>query len=426
MAITNADGSIVLTTKVDTAGLKSGMFSIKSGTTALKGAVSKLGVAIAAAFSVKALVDFSKESSKVATTAEASVQRLIDIYGAASKEVGDFIDANAQAMGMSRAAAANFSAVYGNLFSVWADQATNAELTNKYLTMTAVVASKTGRTVEDVQERVRSGLLGNTEAIEDLGIFVNIKTIEITDAFKRMSNGKSWAQLDAYTQQQIRTMAILEQATAKYGTEVANTSALTKSRFSAAWQDFQATWGQVVNRVLMPVLETLTDIVVMSTKALQLMFNISGSTISNGDAIKESVENQNKLTEAVEDTDKAAKKTLASFDDIQIITSNVSETESGDSAITPDAILGETKKSGSGYADKETFLDSFLEKIKEVQRYLTPTQDALLRFWNVIRPNKESILRRREIPLNLFYLFQKGIKERFFIGISRSAFFRFA
>ena len=75
------------------------------------------------------------------------------------------------------------------MFSVWADQKTNAELTNQYLNMTAVVASKTGRTMEDVQERIRSGLLGNTEAVEDLGIFVNIKTIEMTEAFPESCTG---------------------------------------------------------------------------------------------------------------------------------------------------------------------------------------------------------------------------------------------
>jgi hypothetical protein len=80
---------------------------------------------------------------------------------------------------------------------VWADQATNAELTNKYLNMTAVIASKTGRTVEDVQERIRSGLLGNTEAVEDLGVFVNVKTIEMTEAFQRIADGRSWEKLTA-------------------------------------------------------------------------------------------------------------------------------------------------------------------------------------------------------------------------------------
>ena len=159
MAITNADGSIVLTTKVDQSGLKRGMSTMKSGVSSLIGSFGKLAAAVGIAFGVGAIVKFSKEASNLATTTEASVQRLIDIYGEASQAVGDFIDLNAQALGMSRTAAASYASVYGNLFSVWADQATNAELTNQYLQMTAVVASKTGRTVEDVQESIRSGLL---------------------------------------------------------------------------------------------------------------------------------------------------------------------------------------------------------------------------------------------------------------------------
>ena len=98
-------------------------------------------------------------------------------------------------------------------------------------------------------------MLGNTEAIEDLGVFVNVKTIEMTDAFKRMASGKSWEQLDAYTQQQIRSMAILEQATSKYGNTVAKTTATVRAQYQAAYEDFQNTWGQVVNEVLIPVLE---------------------------------------------------------------------------------------------------------------------------------------------------------------------------
>jgi hypothetical protein len=310
-------------------GLNKGMSTMKSGTTALNGALKKLGVTIAAAFSTKVLIDFSKEASKLATTAEASVQRLIDIYGEASKAVGDFIDANANALGMSKTAAASYASVYGNLFSVWADQKTNAELTNKYLNMTAVIASKTGRTVEDVQERIRSGLLGNTEAIEDLGVFVNVKTIEMTDAFQRMADGKSWEQLDAYTQQQIRTFAILEQSTQKYGDEVAETTALTKSQFQAAWQDFQATWGQVVNKVLVPILEVLTDILVASTNVMQKLFGISSDTVSQSDAISSAKDNQAGLTKEINKSAKAQKKLLAGFDDLQILSGNASESAGG-------------------------------------------------------------------------------------------------
>ncbi len=375
MAIANADGSIVLTTKVDQSGLKKGMTTMKSGVSSLIGSFSKLATAIGLAFSVGALVKFSKEASNLATTAEASVQRLIDIYGSASQAVGDFIDANAQALGMSRAAAASYASVYGNLFSVWADQQTNAALTNQYLQMTAVVASKTGRTVADVQERIRSGLLGNTEAIEDLGIFVNVKTIEMTDAFQRMADGRSWEQLDAYTQQQIRSMAILEQATAKYGDQVAQTTALTKSQFQAAWQDFQATWGQVINRVLMPVLEILTEILIKATAVTQSLFGISSSTISMGKAIDKATESQKQLTDAVKETEKATKKSLASFDEIQILTSGTNEGAqvkwpnaiSGNSSPLTESIIGETSR-----VDPTPF-EQFFAKILTA---MTPVVDA--------------------------------------------------
>ena len=336
MAISGGDGSIILTTKVDTRGIKT--FEKTSKTTAqnIGESFKKLGGIIAATFSITAIINFSKQAGEFATQTEASVQRLVDIYGEAAQSVGDFIDANAMAIGMSKASASSFASVYGNLFSVWADQATNAELTNQYLNMTAVVASKTGRTVQDVQERVRSGLLGNTEAIEDLGIFVNVKTIEMTDAFKRMADGQSWEQLDAYTQQQVRTMAILEQATTKYGTTVADTTATTRAQYQAAYEDFQNTWGQVVNKVLIPVLKVLTQVFTIATKGLQIIAGISGKTIEGNSAFESqassiggAVENQEALTKAVEDTAKAQKKSLAGFDQINKLTESTAGASGG-------------------------------------------------------------------------------------------------
>lgn len=321
MAIKNADGSIILTTKVDTSGLNKGMKS-------LTGTASKLGGVLAGVFSVTKLIQFSKEASNIAIEQEANVQRLIDIYGEASNAVGDFIDQNARALGMSKASATAFSSVYGNLFSVWADQATNAELTNRYLNMTAVVASKTGRTVADVQERIRSGLLGNTEAIEDLGVFVNVKTIEMTEAFQRIADGRSWEQLTAYEQSQVRTLAILEQSTKKYGDQVADTTALTRSRFWASYQDMQATWGQFVNVVLVPALNVVTKIMDIITAGMRTIVGLTGKTLESTESVSSSigssVENQNDLTDAVKDTNKELKKSLASFDELNTLSQDTS------------------------------------------------------------------------------------------------------
>ena len=332
MAISGGDGSIILTTKVDQTGLNKGITSMQSGVKSLSSSFKALGSTIATVFGVTAIIRFSKQAGEFATQTEASVQRLIDIYGEAAQSVGDFIDANARAIGMSKASASSFASVYGNLFSVWADQSTNAELTNRYLNMTAVVASKTGRTVQDVQERIRSGLLGNTEAIEDLGVFVNVKTIEMTDAFQRMANGKSWEQLDAYTQQQVRTMAILEQATAKYGNTVADTTATTRAQYQAAYEDFKNTWGQVVNKVLIPVLKVLTQVFTIATKGLQIIAGLTGKTIDTSTAFESqeasiggAVDNQNELTDAVKGTNKELKKSLAGFDEINILSQDTAE-----------------------------------------------------------------------------------------------------
>ena len=359
MAIANSDGSIVLSTKVDTSGINKGMSQMQGKAASLTKTFSKLGAAIASAFAIQKIIQFSNEAGQLATQAEASVQRLVDIYGSASDSVGNFIDANARALGMSKTAAASFSSVYGNLFSVWADQATNAELTNRYLNMTAVVASKTGRTVEDVQERVRSGLLGNTEAIEDLGIFVNVKTIEMTDAFQRMADGNSWEQLDAYTQQQIRSMAILEQATAKYGDEVAETSATIRNEFRASYQDFQNSWGNIVNTVLIPVLQVLTQIFDIATKGLNAISGRSGQILENVEHQEESTdntaENIEEQTKNQKELNKEMKKTLAGFDDIQILSANTADNTSGglDSGLQGlGGDLGGTSLDGSVYVDE--------------------------------------------------------------------------
>lgn len=431
MAITNADGSIILSTKVDTSGMEQGTKSLKSQVAKLAAEYRKAGMSqseafkkawseidrtqketekatkstqtygekaktafqgvgsalkglagyLALAFSVTKITQFSKESASLATQTEASVQRLIDIYGDASKEIGSFIDANARALGMSKASASSFASVYGNLFSVWADQQTNAQLTAHYLNATAVVASKTGRTMEDVQERIRSGLLGNTEAVEDLGIFVNVKTIEMTEAFQRVADGRSWEQLNNSEQSQVRTLAILEQATQKYGDQVSSTTALTRSKFDAAYEDFKNTWGQIVNLILVPALNFLTNIFSVATALINNLMgktgNITDETEQISGNIGTAVENQEALTDEVKNTEKALKKTLAGFDDLQILTSGSSGGTSGGASIAGgghvNMDLGELPEvaSDAGNFDPMAYATKITEAISEVLPYIS-------------------------------------------------------
>lgn len=187
---------------------------------------------------------------------EAAVQQVEKIYGEASDIIKDFAENTAISFNMSTSDAYKYSQIYGNLIqSITDDQEENAKYTQDLLKASSVIASATGRTMEDVMDRIRSGLLGNTEAIEDLGVNVNVAMIESTDAFKQFAGDKSWNQLDFQTQQQIRLFAILEQTTKKYGDEVNKNTASDIQNLTAKFTNLTSK----LSKKLLPIADKLID-----------------------------------------------------------------------------------------------------------------------------------------------------------------------
>lgn len=110
-----------------------------------------------------------KKALTMAGQYESATQTLEYTLGEAKSIVDEFVESNAQAIGMAEQDAYKFANIYSNLLTTMTnDQSTNAQFTNKLMQASAVIMSKTGRTFTDVADRIRSGLLGNTEAIEDL------------------------------------------------------------------------------------------------------------------------------------------------------------------------------------------------------------------------------------------------------------------
>ncbi|MDS5212784.1 hypothetical protein RLC61_00160, partial [Streptococcus pneumoniae] len=191
----------------------------------------------------------------------------------------------------------------------------------KMLQTSAVVAEGSGRTITDVMERIRSGLLGNTEAIEDLGINVNVAMIKSTEAFKKFANGQSWQQLDYQTQQQIRLMAILEQATAKYGNTLSNSVNGRISLFKSLMKDAALNLGNsmlpIINAI-MPVLNSfamvLKNVTAKLAEFIALMFNkkatvkdgVGGAVGDMGNAMKDAAGGAGDLADAVDDAGDSA------------------------------------------------------------------------------------------------------------------------
>lgn len=199
---------------------------------------------------------------KSAMEQESAMQQVKNIYGEASKTIEDFAENTAIAYNMSIKEAYKYSQVYGNLIqSITDDEEKNAQYTQQLLKASSVIASSTGRTMEDVMDRIRSGLLGNTEAIEDLGVNVNVALLESTETFKKFAGDKSWNQLDFQTQQQIRLFGILEQTTKKYGDEVQQNTATNVQELNAKMQNLGNTLGEKLLPYFNKIVDKATELV---------------------------------------------------------------------------------------------------------------------------------------------------------------------
>lgn len=213
--------------------------------------------------------------TKSAIEQETAIQQIDNIYGEASKTIKDFAENTALSYNMSSKEAYKYSQVFGNLIqSITDDQKENAKYTQELLKASSIIASSTGRTMEDVMDRIRSGLLGNTEAIEDLGVNVNVALLESTEAFKKFAGDKSWNQLDFQTQQQIRLFGILEQTTKKYGDEINDNTSSNLQKVTAKFNNLTNKLG----KNLLPIANELIDV---AEKGIDRLEDLSDEEIEN-------------------------------------------------------------------------------------------------------------------------------------------------
>ncbi|HEM5154587.1 TPA: hypothetical protein U1274_001445 [Streptococcus suis] len=291
-------------------------------------ALGKLAKITALAYLGKKMLDLGMYSTQMALEVSASVNQIKRQMGESSQAFLKWIDNNANAMNMSVGEATKYGAVYSNLFSNFIKDSNKlSAYTGKMLQTSAVIAQGSGRTMADVMERIRSGLLGNTEAIEDLGINVNVAMIESTNAFKRFANGQSWQQLDYNTQQQIRLMAILEQATAKYGNTLQQSVNGRISMFKSLLSDAALNIGNAmlpIINAMMPVLNSfamvLKNVTAKLAEFIGLMFNkkanVKNSAVGN---LAQGAQNANDavggLGDAMDGVDDASGGTAGNLDD---------------------------------------------------------------------------------------------------------------
>lgn len=235
--------------------------SVNKQVSKVKSVISSITKSVAGLYALGKVGQYIKNSVQSAMQVEASLQQVARTMGESTQSFLRWAETSALSFNMAQSDVLKFGATYSNLVSSFlsdTNQITGA--TTELLKASSVIASATGRTMDDVMERIRSGLLGNTEAIEDLGINVNVALLETTEAFKRLANGKSWNQLSFQTQQQIRLMAILEQTASKFGNEVFQNTNSSLQQLVAILKDVALNLGNAflpIANVVIPLLSKM-------------------------------------------------------------------------------------------------------------------------------------------------------------------------
>lgn len=374
----------------------------------IKGLFKSLGRFVITLGIGKALMSSIKSAMRV----ESAIQQITRTMGESTNQFLKWSKANALAFNMSQSDAMNYGAIFSNLVSTFSNGTQQTlQYTTDLLKASSIIASGTGRTMEDVMERIRSGLLGNTEAIEDLGVNVNVAMLQSTEAFKRFANGKSWDQLSFQTQQQIRLMAILEQTSNKFGGEVFNNTNSSLQQFVAVLKDVALNIGNAflpIMNVVMPILTNfamgLRTVTGYVAAFMQTLFGYKPSSKAGvGGATGQVNSLGNAATKTGEKAKKAQKEVnrlLGGFDEINVLSKNSNSDSGGSGTNTPttgggvldfsNAEILEPDTSGleSAVAKFKTIFAPVVESFENLKESLKPFIDNIVEnlkwFWDEI------------------------------------------
>ena len=362
MAISGGDGSIILTTKVDTSGVNKGMSSIK-------GTISKIGGVMTAAFSVSLLTNFGKAAIDLASDLQ-EVQNVVDTaFGGMAYKMEEFSKTAIETYGISELTAKRTASTYMAMakgMGIAEDAGSDMALTLTGLT--ADMSSFYNVSQEMADTAIKSIFTGETESLKQYGIVmteVNLEQFALSHGITKS--------LSAMTQQEktmLRYNFVLEQTALAQG-DFAKTSDswANKTRvLNERLKEMQATFGETFiafGVLVLPVIEQIINglnQIALMAKATAASFGLfneenketeksTNNQVVSSNATAENIEQQ---TENQKKLNKELKKGIAGFDEINILSSETEENTADSGAGTQISGIGNFGGSldGSSYVEE--------------------------------------------------------------------------
>lgn len=356
-----------------------------------------------------------KDATNAAMQYEAEMGNLTHILGNQTQAFVNWGNTQARTFGYGQSDVVKYGTQFANLVSTFTHgQAQIKQRTQELLQTTAIIANGTGRTIEDVMERMRSGLLGNVQAINDLGIYANNSMIQTSKAFKEIANGRTWNALTFQEQQQILYMSLMEQAATKFGTTMQQNTHLKVNQFLGVLKDLRVALGNVILPILNAVLPTLNAMGMALLRVMKIAAQFSqalfGKAVWKPDqpqketqAIDKQTGSVNKLTKAVKGLKTAKEQSaVAGFDQVNTLNNNSTSGTGPDTGGGSALDLGTPDTSGIDNATNDIYTNvakvskSIQDFVNNVRDWLAPVGpywdaltyavktlwDALVNLWN--------------------------------------------
>ena len=342
---TRADGTVIIDITADPKQAINGINSVEKSVNGLTSAAKKLTGILAAAFAVDKIVQFGKEAIELGSDVS-EVQNVVDVaFGDMAYMVEDFADTAITSFGMSELAAKRTASTYMAMASnMGVTQQQAAEMAITLAGLTGDVASFYNISQELADIKLRSVFTGETETLKDLGIVMTQANLEAY----ALANGinRSFQSMSQSEQLILRYNYVLDQLSLASGDFVRTQDSWANQTriLSMQWQEFMSIIGQALIQVLLPVIHVLNRIV-SSLIDIANAFNAAISSIFGGattqvqqtqsavggvsTGIDEAVDNQNALTDATKETNREQQKSLATFDEINTLSSGTGGTGGG-------------------------------------------------------------------------------------------------
>lgn len=341
------DGSVRIKADLNHSNFDRGLVNMTKQVNTFGNTLKKIGGLVAMAFGTAALVNFGKESIKLASDIQ-EVQNVIDVtFGRGAAQIEEFAQSAAEAYGLSELAAKQYTGTMGAMLKSSGLTTSAAQEMSMALTgLAGDIASFYNLDTDEAFQKIRSGISGETEPLKQLGINMSVANLEAYALSKGIA--KSYNAMSQAEQVLLRYNYLLSVTTDAQG-DFARTSGSFANQIRILQLNFdqlRIAVGNALIPIAQAVLPSINAIIAGLTKLAKVFAQVTALLFGKSPEVKTTsgiaasagaaAAATDKLAESTAGAGSAAKQAekdmkgvLASFDELNILASNASGSVGG-------------------------------------------------------------------------------------------------